>query len=287
MIEITIGNSIHYRETNLSFKNKKQIRKPEEEWLRVENTHEPIIDRDIFDRVQQQIANRRRKQKSGTVQIFSGLVKCADCGWSLAYGKHKHTSKPYGYYHCSKNGQGTRQCSMHYIRYDVLYAYVLSRLQYWSAEAQRDDGAMLQRLLNASDRERSAAQQKAAGTLKKAEKRLKELDNLFAKLYEDRVADRITERNFLMLSAKYQSEQHEAEEQIFALTGQIQEQAQQKENAEKWLSLIRRYAAPTELTAELLNALIEKITVHEAIKHEDGTREQEVEIFYRFIGKIE
>lgn len=60
-----------------------------------------------------------------------------------------------------------------------------------------------------------------------------------------------------------------------------------KENAEKWLSLIRWYAAPTELTAELLNALIEKITVHEAIKHEDGTREQEVEIFYRFIGKIE
>ena len=285
--ETYIGNSIHYRETNLSFKNKKRIRKPEEEWLRVENTHEPIIDRDVFDRVQQQIANRRRKQKSGTVQIFSGLVKCADCGWSLAYGEHKHSSKPYGYYHCSKNGQGTRQCSMHYIRYDVLYAYVLSRLQYWSAEAQRDDGAMLQRLLNASDRERSAAQQKAAGTLKKAEKRLKELDNLFAKLYEDRVADRITERNFLMLSAKYQSEQHAAEEQIRTLTGQIQEQAQQKENAEKWLSLIRWYAAPTELTAELLNALIEKIAVHEAVKNEDGSREQEVEIFYRFIGKID
>ena len=285
--ETYIGNSVHYRETNLSFKNKKRIRKPESEWLRVENTHEPIIDKDVFAQVQQQIANRRRKQKSGTTQIFSGLVKCADCGWSLAYGENRQNSKPYGHYHCSKYGQGTRQCSMHYIRYDVLYAYVLSRLRYWSEEVRKDDEAILQRLLNASNREKAAARKKAAGELKKAEKRLKELDNLFAKLYEDRVADRVTERNFLMLSAKYQEEQQTAEETIKTLTEQMQEQEQQRENAEKWVSLVKKYTTPTELTAELLNTLIEKIVVHEAVKHKDGTREQEVEIFYRFIGKID
>ena len=70
---------------------------------------------------------------------FSGLVKCADCGWSLSYGENRQNSKPYGHYHCSKYGQGTRQCSMHYIRYDVLYAYVLSRLQYWSGLVQHDE----------------------------------------------------------------------------------------------------------------------------------------------------
>lgn len=59
---------------------------------------------------------------------------------------------PYGYYHCSKNGQGLRQCSMHYIRYDVLYAYVLARLQYWSMLAQKDEDKLLKRLLNVSDR---------------------------------------------------------------------------------------------------------------------------------------
>ena len=176
---------------------------------------------------------------------------------------------------------------MHYIRYDVLYAYVLSRLRYWSEEVRKDDEAILQRLLNASNREKAAARKKAAGELKKAEKRLKELDNLFAKLYEDRVADRVTERNFLMLSAKYQEEQQTAEETIKTLTEQMQEQEQQRENAEKWVSLVKKYTTPTELTAELLNTLIEKIVVHEAVKHKDGTREQEVEIFYRFIGKID
>ena len=140
--ETYIGHTIHYRETNISFKNKRRIRKPQSEWVRVENTQEPIISEQVFNQVQEQIASRRRKCKDGTTQIFSGLVKCADCGWSLSYGENRQNSKPYGHYHCSKYGQGTRQCSMHYIRYDVLYAYVLSRLQYWSGLVQNGEGEL-------------------------------------------------------------------------------------------------------------------------------------------------
>ena len=109
--ETYIGHTIHYRETNISFKNKRRVRKPQSEWVRVENTQEPIISEQVFRQVQEQIANRRRKCKDGTTQIFSGLVKCADCGWSLSYGENRQNSKPYGHYHCSKYGQGTRQCS--------------------------------------------------------------------------------------------------------------------------------------------------------------------------------
>ena len=119
-------------QTNISYKNKKKVRKPKEEWFRVENTHEPLVSKEDFARVQELIATRRRQQKDGSAQIFSGLVKCADCGWSLAFSTNRQNKKPYSYYHCSKNGQGLHQCTMHYIRYDVLYAYVLSRLQYWS-----------------------------------------------------------------------------------------------------------------------------------------------------------
>ena len=130
--ETYIGHSVHNKQSNISFKNKKKVRKPQEEWYRVENTHEAIISEEVFQKVQELIASRRRKRRNGTTQIFAGLIKCADCGWSLAYGENKQNKNPYGYYHCSKNGQGLRQCSMHYIRYDVLYAYVLARLQYWS-----------------------------------------------------------------------------------------------------------------------------------------------------------
>ena len=285
--ETYIGHTIHYRETNISFKNKRRVRKPQSEWVRVENTQEPIISEQVFRQVQEQIANRRRKCKDGTTQIFSGLVKCADCGWSLSYGENRQNSKPYGHYHCSKYGQGTRQCSMHYIRYDVLYAYVLSRLQYWSGLVQHDEERLLKRLLNANDKGQAAARKKQAAELKKAEKRKAEVDTLFARMYEDWAVGRITEYNFSMLSGKYQSEQAELDEKIEQLQSAIATESQNAADAEKWIALMKECVNPTELTAELLNTLIEKIVVHEAVKGEDGSREQEVEIFYRFIGKID
>lgn len=285
--EIYIGNSVHNKQTNISFKNKKKVRKPKEEWYRVENTHEAIISEDVFRQVQEQIASRRRKMKNGTTQIFSGLVKCADCGWAMAYGLNSQNKKPYGYYHCSRNGQGLRQCTMHYIRYDVLYAYVLSRIQYWSGQAQQNEDRLLKQLLNASDKERGSARKKQASELKQAEKRKAEVDGLFAKMYEDWSAGRISEYNFNMLSGKYQGEQKELDGKIQQLHEAMEADAQTAVDAEKWVKLMKQFTNPTELTAELLNTLIEKILVHEAVRGEDGSREQEVEIYYRFIGKID
>ena len=285
--ETYIGHSVHNKQSNISFKNKKKVRKPQEEWYRVENTHEAIISEEVFQKVQELIASRRRRQKNGTTQIFSGLVKCADCGWSLAYGVNSQNKNPYAHYHCSKYGQGLRQCSMHYIRYDVLYAYILARLQYWSVLVQKDEDKLLKRLLNASDRERNSAKKKQAAELKKAEKRKVEVDGLFAKMYEDWSAGRITEYNFNMLSEKYQNEQKELETNIRQLHETMEAAVQTAADAEKWIALMKQYVNPVELTAELLNTLIEKITVHEAVKGEDGSREQEVEIYYRFIGKID
>lgn len=263
------------------------MRKPENEWQRIENTHEAIVSRDVFEQVQEQIANRRRKMKDGTRQIFAGLVKCADCGWSMAYALKTQSKTPYGIYRCSKYGQGTGHCTPHYIRYDVLYTYVLARVRYWAKQAEIDEDALLQRLLKTGDKERLAASKKQTNELTKAEKRKAEVDRLFAKMYEDWAAGRISEYNFNMLSQKYQSEQQSLTEQIEALKTQLATQEQSTADAEKWVKLIRQYTDPTELTAELLNTLIEKILIHEAVKQPDGTREQEVEIFYRFVGKID
>ena len=285
--ETYIGNSVHNKQATVSFKCKKRVNRPRDEWWKVENTHEAIINKADFDRVQEQIANRRRQRKDGTTQIFAGLVKCADCGWTMGYCVNKQNKIPYGYYHCIKNGQGLSQCTMHYIRYDVLYAYVLSRVQYWSAQAQKDGDALLQRLLNSGDKERAAAKRKQTAELWKAEKRKTEVDRLFAKLYEDWSSGRITDYNFNMLSARYQGEQTELDTKIQQLQETIEVATQTAVDAEKWLTLMKRFVSPTELTAELLNTLIEKILVHEAVKGEDGTREQEIEIYYRFIGKID
>lgn len=288
--ETYIGNTVHYRETNISYKNKKRMRKPESEWMRIEGTHEAIISKDVFERVQEQIASRRRKLGNATTQIFAGLVRCADCGWSMSFATNKCNKVPYSYFNCTsyrQYGKIEGKCSAHYVRYDVLYAYVLSRVQYWSERAQMDEQGLLRQLLATSDRERAAAAKRQTAELAKTQKRKAEVDKLFAKMYEDWAAERITEANFTMLSQKYQAEQQGLESKIQVLTVQLAEEREIASNAEKWLALIRRYTAPAELNAELLNTLIEKIVIHEATKSADGMRDQEIEIYYRFIGKID
>ena len=134
---------------------------------------------------------------------------------------------------------------------------------------------------------RDSVKQKQLNELKNVERRKKKVDNLFIKLYEDWSAGRITDYNFNMLSEKYQKEQKELDEKILILKQEMERAMQTEEDVAKWIELSKKYANPSELTAELLNALIDKIVVHEATKDEDGNRVQEVEIFYRFIGKID
>lgn len=90
-----------------------------------------------------------------------------------------------------------------------------------------------------------------------------------------------------MLSQKYQTEQQELEAKIARLNMELASDKQTEDDAVKWVELIRQYVNPTELNAELLHTLIEKIVIHESVKRDDGTKEQEVEIYYRFIGKID
>lgn len=286
--ETYIGNTVHNRQGTISFKNKKSIRKPKDEWIVVEGTQEPIISKETFDLVQKQIQRRKRPQSNEAVQMFAGLVRCADCGWSMRFATNKNAKNPYSYFSCTQYTQGGKTaCSIHYIRYDVLYPYVLSRLQYWASQAQQDPEMLLQRLLKASGAELKKAQRKAAEELKQAEKRLKTVDTLFAKLYENYASEKMNERNYLKLSAQYQQEQEELDSRISELTRQMEEERQDSSNAEKWVKLIQQYTDLKELTAEVLNTLIDKILVHEAVKNPDGTKEQEVEIFYRFVGKID
>lgn len=286
--EVYIGNSVHYKQSTVSFKSKKKVRKPESEWFRVEDTHEPIIEKEVFYQVQEQIKARRRKRKDSTTQIFAGLVKCADCGWSMRYGTNKANKTPYSYFACSFYGQfGKGYCSMHYIRYDVLYQAVLERLQYWAKAVRQDEEKVLKKIQKAGNAERIHAKKKAVSALKKAENRQKEVDRLFMKMYEDRANEKITERNFAMLSGRYQQEQMELEEQITSLRDELQKMEQEMVGAEKWIELIKEYSVPKELTAPLLNAMIDKILIHAPQTDENGERTQEIEIYYRFIGKID
>lgn len=289
--EVYIGNSVHNKQTTISFKDKRARRKPKEEWYTVPNTHEAIIPLAQWEIVQSHINSRKKPTKSGEIHIFSGLLKCADCGLGMRFthfradGKRKEKK----FYICGTyNGYGKSRCSRHRIDYDVLYAVVLGRLWHWIALAhEEDDSALMQRLLKSEDEQRTSEKASAKKELSKTKKRLHEIDDLFAKMYEDRAKGKITERNFSMLSTKYQEEQIQLEEKRNLLQEKLDKSFRDSDGAEKWLALVRKYTELTELNAVLLNELIEKILVHEAVKGENGETVQEIEIYYRFVGKIE
>lgn len=160
--EAYIGHSVHNKEGSISFKNKKRVSRPKEEWFKVENTHEAIISEDVFRQVQGQIASRRRERKDGTTQIFSGLLRCADCGWAMSIETNYRLKKPTSYYTCGQNRKGFHGCTIHYIRYEVLYSAVLSSIQYWANQAQKDEEKLLNRLLSATEKGRETGRKKTA-----------------------------------------------------------------------------------------------------------------------------
>lgn len=288
--EVYIGHSVHYKVSTISFKNRKIEAKPEEEWFRVENTHEPLISMEIWEAVQKIRKSRKRENKKKHDNIFAGILRCGTCGRAMRIASHyrKRTNDVWFSYHCGKYAETNAACcSQHYIRLDMLYSTVLGRLQYWLREAHKDQEKLLDKLLKNGDKKRTSERKRLQNELNKAQKRKTDLDNLFAKLYEDRANEKITEYNFTMLSQKYQNEQISLTEKCDNLQAELDCFEQSADDAQRWIDLIIKYTELKELNAPLLNELIDKIVVHEAVKDEHGNRFQEVEIYYRFIGKIE
>ena len=208
----------------------------------------------------------------------------------MSFGTNRCNKKPWSYFTCTayrQFGKMEGKCTSHYIRYDFLYEYILSQIRRWSRYARSNEQGLLDYLLRSGDREKAAALKKKTSELTKAEKRKAEVDKLFARMYEDRVSGAITEQNFMMLSQKYQTEQAELDERIRKLTAELSDVKQTEADAEKWIALVKQYSEPETLDAGILNTLIEKIVIHEAETDEYGLRTQDVDIYYRFVGKID
>ena len=285
--ETYLGHSVHHRDKKVSFKSKKRVHTSKDNWLVIPNTHDAIISPEVFQQVQEMVNKRRRTRKSGTPQIFAGLLRCADCGNMLVYNVNKSNKTPYAYYRCRKSAERYGQCTMHYIRYDVLYSTVLDCIQKWASAVLTDENAVVERLMQANEIDNAAAEKRATADLRASQRRVKKLDDMLSKLYEDRFSGTISERSFATLTRKYQDEQEELSRKIEELTAKAEHMTEKANDVHKWVELVKQYQRPTELTAELLNALIEKIAVHEAIKHEDGSREQQIDIYWRFVGNVD
>ena len=288
---IYAGNLAGYKRIAANMKSKKRPSKLPEEWEVIPDTHEGIVTQEEFDTVQQLITSRRLPEnKGGFENIFAGVIKCADCGYAMRAMSANRRKRPdiidCVQYSCNNYGRyGNIMCTAHSIEARDLFNAVLTDINRFADMAVNDEKAVraIEKRLTETDQSKAKALEKEQ---RKLNKRLAELDRLFSSLYEDKVMERITERNFEMMSGKYQKEQLEIEARLKEVTETLSDSYEKTQGVRDFLSLIRNYQGIKELDATIINALIDKILVSEREKLTDGMVRQEIKIYYKFIGFV-
>ena len=285
------GCLVNFKTEKPSYKMKHSIENPPEKQAVFENHHEPIIDRETWERVQELRKQRKRPNRYDEVGLFSGILFCADCGSVMYQQRYQTDKRKQDCYICGSYKKRTADCTAHFIRTDLLTAGVLSNLRKVTSYAAKHEARFMKLLIEQNedgDRRRNAAKKKE---LEAAEKRIAELSAIFKRLYEDSVTGRISDERFTELSADYEAEQKELKERAARLREELSKAQEATANAEKFMNVVRRHTTIEELTPTLLREFVEKIVVHESValdgKRRGKLRRQEIEIYYSFVGKVE
>ena len=255
------------------------------------NIHEPIIDRETWERVQELRKQRKRPNRYDEVGLFSGILFCADCGSVMYQQRYQTDKRRQDCYICGSYKKRTRDCTAHFIRTDLLTAGVTENLRKITSYAAKHEARFMKLLVEQNEdggRRRNAAKKKELET---AQKRISELSAIFKRLYEDSVTGCISDERFSELSADYEAEQKELKERAAGLQEELSKVQEATENAEKFMKVVRKHTSFEELTPTLLREFVEKIVIHESValdgKRRGKLRRQEIEIYYSFVGKVE
>ncbi len=282
------GDIINFKTYSKSFKHKQRIENPKENWVIFKNVHEPIIDRETFERVQELVAKTKRrapKPANAEKNMFCDLVYCADCGSKLWFNvKHDKTDIPF--FSCGnyKGNRGTCK-STHYIRADALEQIVMMELR-WLAEFLCDDEDTFAEMLAEKSNEDAIREQKhLESIIQKSQSRMKKVEVFFEKLYEKNVSGEVTDEWFMLQSQKYGEERMELKTKIADAQEKLLSIDSIKQNKDNFIAAVRKFMEMDKLTAPLLKELIERIEVCH-IEGVGKNRTQHFKIHYKFIGCI-
>ena len=281
------GDILNFKTYSKSYKDKKRLENDRENWAIFKDVHEPIIERAVFEQVQQKRGKMRKRQaKDGERSMFSGLLVCADCGSNLHF--HFNQGNPeIKYFNCSnyKGNRGT--CgSTHYVRVDFLEQVVLGEIRRLTKYAGLYEDDFLKEVIGHSRQAEETERRLKEKELKSLLARDDELDGLFERIYEDNVSGKISDERFSRMSRRYEDEQKELTEKIKQLRSEIEKQSSRTMTTDMFISLVRKYTRAKKLTPRMLNELVEKIEVFNAEKV-NGVWEQRLRIHYNCVGTIE
>ena len=281
------GKMVSQRVTTRSYKDKRPLLRPMDEWITVENTHEALVDQATFDTVQERLKVKKPAVTLNPLNIFRGILFCGECGrrmvfssWNCAKGNVS------GKFSCAKYRRyGGKECSSHSVGLADLNVLVLEDIRRHASLASANREQYVAYLMSLSQRGFDGERASWVKESDRCQKRLEELDAIQRKLYEDNVFGRIPDERYTALSASYEEEAKKLKERYLELQSRIESYGERSKSSVDFAELIARYGDITELTEELLNTLVEKIVVHER-EDVDGEYLMRVEIYYRFIGSV-
>ena len=294
------GHTVNFRSTKPSYKDKGRIHNPPEEWVIFENTHEAIVDPEIWKLVQKSRTVKRRTDTTGEANPLTGILYCADCGRRLYNHRREAHERPSYYtgemlkvatrndYKCAgagKLGPRCEPCTSHFITSDTANALILEAIRRSTSFARENEQEFVKQIREASALRQSESAKAGKKQLAKSEKRIAELDLLFKKTYEDYAAGRLTEKRFEQLSQGYESEQGELEQQAAKLKAELAQFESDTLRADKFMELAKKYSEFSELTPAILHEFVDRVVVHEGDKS-SGRRVQQVDIYLNHIGQF-
>jgi len=285
-----IGNMVQGKRQVVSFKSKKRRTTDPEDWIIVENTHEPIIDRELWNDVQ-------KKHKEGEhfhtpsakreVSIFAGLVKCADCGSTMSASLRGRQGKQKLTYRCDRySNSGKDACPSHNIREEVLETIVLNDIHSYAKLADEDKQDLIERVLSALKSDDKAESNLATKQLAVSEQKVDEINTTVKSLYKDKLSGKMPEKFFYSLLSDYEIELKALEEKIPILRDQVKQEDGNEEKVRRWADTIQKYINVQHLDRFTARELIESISVSAYYKV-NGKTTQDVTINYRFVGNLQ
>lgn len=279
------GDTVNFRTTSKSFKLKKRLERPKEEWQVFKNTHPAIVDRETFELVQELRMHRRRPTKSGIVSMFSGLLYCADCGEKLYYSVTGNYKREQANFFCSSYRKNSDVCSAHYIREKVVESLVLENMQRVLWYVQTYEKVFAQRQLEEYGAKKKKELSEKRRELDKAKSRIREIDGIIQKLYEDNVIGKVSDERYATISISLETEQEKLKTKVPKLETELEDVKIATEGLQRFIEKAKAITQLTELTPELVHEFIQKIVVGKP-EYKDGKRYQSVEIYYNGVGII-
>lgn len=281
-----MGCTVNFKTYSKSHKLKKRLQNALENYRIFPDTQPAIVNRNVFERVQELRANKRRPAKQTERQgLFSDLLYCADCGSKLHFATGKNMTPEQDCYRCARYKSNPGDCTMHFIREETLKRFMLRRIFDVTAMFFEDIMSFQKAVYEQRFEEAEKTTKKRKREISQAEKRIAELDRIFKRIYEDDISGAISHERFLKLSAEYEAEQKELTEKVRVGWEMVSTYEQDKADFDSFAAVIRKYVGITELTPTIVNEFVKKIIVH-ALDKSSGHRRQKIQIIWNFVGEL-